>query len=86
MRKPITIILALLIALSPVLAYAESMNLAALLAAEDNKNLGNETGVYNALYKVLIKAKATDPFRYCILLRHPKKQAVRSPPQHILVS
>ena len=60
MRKPITIILALLIALTPVLACAETMNLAALLAAEDNKNLGNETGVYNALYKVLIKANGKD--------------------------
>ena len=60
MRKPITIILALLIALTPVLACAETMNLAAMLAAEDNKNLGNETGVYNALYKVLIKANGKD--------------------------
>ena len=60
MRKPITILLALLIALSPVLAYAETMNFAALLASEDNKNLGNEDGVYNALYKILMKANGKD--------------------------
>ena len=60
MRKTITVILALLIALSPILACAEPMNLAALLAADDNRNLGNETGVYNALYKILVKANGKD--------------------------
>lgn len=60
MRKPITIILALLIALSPIIALAETVNFAALLTSEENRNLGNEDGVYNAMYKILMKANGKD--------------------------
>lgn len=69
MRKLITVLLALIIALTPMLASAEeSINLAALLADKSNQNLGNETGVYNALYKILVKANGKDfPLRDIML-------------------
>lgn len=56
MRKPITTILALLIAVSLLFASAESINLLEQLASASNKSLDIEASVYGAFYQLLNKA------------------------------
>ena len=56
MRKPITVILALILALSTVFASAESINMLEQLRSSANKDFGVEAHVYESLYSLLSKA------------------------------